>query len=69
MSVIYTLKKDGQIMETQVQDTVGEIWTKMNGNYEVNIEYNSFNRDFMLLTDLKGQGIIFNKRYLWKIDS
>lgn len=55
-------------MKVKVQDSVGEIWGKINGDYEPNIVFNNnINREFILLTDDNGKPLIFHKRYLYKI--
>jgi hypothetical protein len=69
MSTIITLTKTGKVLKTKVSDSISEIWCKMNGEYGENSVYNfQANRDYMLLTDIKGNAIIFHKRYLWRIE-
>lgn len=68
MCTIWVLRKTGGQLKVKVRETVGEVWTKINGEYDVNIYYNpSMNRDFMLVTDEKGNPLIFHKRFLWKV--
>lgn len=68
MSTIYVLTKQGKILKTEVTETVGEIWVKINGEYEANSVFNpNVNREFMLLTDKDGHPLIFHKRYLFKV--
>jgi len=68
MSEILVLTKQGKILRTKVLEDVGEIWSRINGEYGENALYNSnTNREFMLLTDENGKALIFHKRYLFKI--
>ena len=68
MATIYTLTKKGKVVKDKVGESVSDVWSRINGEYEPNFVYNnSVNRDYVFLTDSKGKSFIFNKRYLWKI--
>lgn len=68
MSTIHILTKQGKTIKTIVTEEVGEIWNRINGDYGTNGFYNgSVNREHILLTDKKGNPMILNKRYPFKI--
>jgi len=68
MSTIHILTRQGKIIKIRVLDSMGEIWSKINGEYEPNAIYNSnINREFIFLTDHRSKPLIFHKRYLFKI--
>jgi hypothetical protein len=62
MAKIMVLTKTGRIIETQVDQTVDEIWDQFNPNPQI-----EFNPNYIILSS-KGKPIIFNKRYVFKIE-
>lgn len=69
MATIYTLTKVGKEMKFKVKETVRQIWEQINGRYDINNEADlGCNRDFLILTDIKGQSVIYNRKYPMRIE-
>jgi len=68
MSTIHILTKQGKMVKVKTLEDVAEIWNRINGDYGLNGFYNNnVNREHMLVTDIKGRPMVFNKRYILKI--
>lgn len=67
MSTIHILTKKGKIMKIKVMEDVAEVWARINNECGENFIFNPANKEFMFLTDKKGQSMIFHKRYCYKI--
>ena len=69
MSTITVLKKTGVEIKIKVKEAVPVIWNIMNtGRKDDNFDERCENRDYIYLTDLKGEKIIINKRYIFMIE-
>lgn len=62
MAKVMVLTKTGKIIETQVDQTTTEIWEQLRPNPQF-----GFNPHYIFLSS-KGKPIIFNKRYIFKIE-
>jgi len=62
MAKILVLTKTGKIIQTEVDQTVSEIWEQFNPNPQF-----GFNPHYIFLSS-NGKPIIFNKRYIFKIE-
>ena len=70
MSTILTLNKRGVPYKTEVRESVDEIWQYMMGISDVNAYGERHEcRDFICLTDPKGQKVIITKKLIWKIEN
>ena len=65
---MWVLTKQGKVVKTCVKELVGDVWSRINGYYDANCVYEAgINRDFVYLTDVDGEPMIFNRRFLLKV--
>lgn len=67
MTTIHILTKKGKPIKLKCREDVPEVWARLNNEYGENFIFNPANKEFMFLTDEKGNPLIFHKRYLWKV--
>lgn len=69
MATLVTLKKNGEMIKTKVQENCETIWAILTGaSFDPNNTGERFEiRDYIKLTDTKGNPMIVNKRYVFKI--
>lgn len=68
MTIISVLTKTGEHKKTEVAESVQDVWLQFNCvKQDPNNDMEFTHRDFLYLTDKKGNKVIYNKRYVFTI--